>query len=137
MRWSELPFHPPAKTLRLFAASCLLFLGTLASWHFAHERPIWAAVCAGLAATIGPLGLAFPSRVRPVFVVLLVITFPIGWCISLLALGVVFYGLFTPLGLIFKLAGRDLLSRRLQPEADTYWTKKGQAEDIRSYFRQS
>ena len=52
-------------------------------------------------------------------------------------LAVIFYCLFTPVAVLFKLLGRDVLGRRLQPAQETYWATKPQAKDVRSYFRQS
>ena len=48
-----------------------------------------------------------------------------------------FFGLFTPVGLFFKLIGRDALTRRYIPEQGSYWEPKPGAADIRSYLRQS
>jgi hypothetical protein len=62
---------------------------------------------------------------------------PIGWIVSHLLLGVLFFGLFTPVGLVFKLIGRDALARRYAPERASYWESKPGARDIRSYLRQS
>ena len=52
------------------------------------------------------------------------------------AMAVLFYGVFTPIGLFFRLIGRDPLHRRFQPEADTYWVARRPATDVRRYFRQ-
>ena len=65
-----------------------------------------------------------------------VVTFPIGWVLSHLLLGAVFYCLFTPLGLIFRLIGRDALGLR-RSVAVSYWRPKPAANDLRGYFRQS
>ena len=43
----------------------------------------------------------------------MVLAFPIGWTVSQVILAVMFYGLFTPIGLVFRLIGRD----PLQPHA--------------------
>jgi hypothetical protein len=45
-------------------------------------------------------------------------------------------GIFTPVGWIFRIAGRDALSRRFRPEATTYWAPKQIPTDVRSYFGQ-
>ncbi len=65
------------------------------------------------------------------------VTYPIGWLVSRLLLGVLFYGMFTPLGLLFRLLGRDALARRARPDASSYWITKEGPNDARSYFRQS
>ena len=52
--------------------------------------------------------------------------------ISPLVLGVIFYGVFTPVRLVMHLAGRDIMKRRFEPAAPTYWVERdppGPAED--------
>jgi hypothetical protein len=64
------------------------------------------------------------------------VTFPIGWTGSRLLLACLYYGIFTPVGLIFKLIGRDALARRSRPGQLTYWESKPMSADMRSYLRQ-
>jgi hypothetical protein len=66
----------------------------------------------------------------------MVLAFPIGWAVSLLTLGLVYYGLFTPLGLAFRLVGRDALGLRPRPGATTHWAPRPAVADVRRYFRQ-
>jgi hypothetical protein len=137
MQWSDIPFHPPTKTLRQFAGLCLLFFGAIAAWQGLVKGHATAAIVFGvLALTIGPLGLIRPDLVRPIFVGWMVLAFPIGWTVSRLVLALMFYGLFTPVALIFRLLGRDSLNRRRRPDLDTYWTPKPPAAGPRSYFKQ-
>ena len=47
MRWSDIPFSPSTKTLRQFAALCLVIFGTVAAWqYFAKGRAAVALVLA-------------------------------------------------------------------------------------------
>jgi hypothetical protein len=138
MRWSDILFHPPITTLRRFAAvGALLFSGLASSAYFLWTNGAVALALAGLALTVGLLGMVRPAALRPVFVGLLVLTFPLNWLVSRLLLALVFYCLLTPLGLLFKLFGRDTLGRRFQPARQSYWTTKPAADGLRSYFRQS
>jgi hypothetical protein len=65
------------------------------------------------------------------------VSMPIGLVVSWLLLALLFYGMFTPVGLFFRLIGRDALCRRYRPDLDTYWAPKAGARDVRSYLRQS
>jgi len=138
MRWSDIPFNPPHSTLRWFGVLGSLALAGLAGRQFlTHDGGVTAPVLLGLAAVVGAVGLAFPAVLRPVFVGWMVLVYPISWLMSRLLLGCVFYCLFTPLGLFFKLIRRDALARRWRGDRDTYWAAKPGAADVRSYFRQS
>ncbi len=137
MRWSDIPFNPPTKTLRRFGAAGFVILSALAGWQWSQERPIAAATLAGLALMFAVVGLVWPGALRPVFVGLMVLGFPLNWLMSRLVLAVVFYCLFTPVALMFRLVGRDAMGRRPGPSQDTYWVAKPRADGVRSYFRQS
>ncbi len=90
----------------------------------------------GVALVVGLLGLAKPSAVRWIFVSWMVAAFPIGWLLSSLMLLLMFYGIITPVAVLCRLLGRDLLRRRPDPHATTFWTPKQTPHDVRSYFRQ-
>jgi hypothetical protein len=138
MRWSDIPFNPPPATLRWFGVLGALVLVVLAGRRFfAHDDATFALVLLGLAIAVATVGLVVPAVLRPVFVGWMVVIYPISWVTSRLLLACVFYCLFTPLGLFFKLLGRDALARRLRADQDSYWAAKPAAADVRSYFRQS
>jgi hypothetical protein len=116
----------------------IVFFAGLAGWQwFRNDRLILALVLLGLAVTIGPLGLLKPHAIRPIFVGWMCLAFPIGWVVSHVVLACVYYGVFTPISVCFRLIGRDALARRHRPDRSTYWTPKPAAHDVRSYFRMS
>lgn len=47
-----------------------------------------------------------------------------------------YFVVFTPLGLLSRLLGRDPLTRRFDPHADSYWVPVASREDPSSYFEQ-
>jgi hypothetical protein len=109
----------------------------MALWQsLVRGHTIAASVLALLALTIGPLGLARPEWIRWFFVGWMIMAFPIGWTVSQVLLAVIFYGLFTPIGVIFKLLGRDPLQRARRPEVKSYWAPKPVPTDLRRYFKQ-
>ena len=137
MQWSDIPRDPPPSRLRQFAALWIVFFGGLAVWQgLWHGRAAVGIGCAVLAVTIGPLGLVRPTALRPIFVGWMVLAFPIGWVISHVILALVFYGLFTPLALVFRLIGRDALALRRSAAARSYWQPRPQVADPRRYFKQ-
>ncbi len=85
---------------------------------------------------LGLLGWLAPRVVRPFYIAAMLAAFPIGWVVSWLTLGLVYYGVFTPLALGFRLAGRDVLGRRKPRATDSYWTPKPAPDDPGRYLRQ-
>jgi hypothetical protein len=127
MNWSEIPWRPTARTLRQFAALWLVFAGLL-GWR------VGGAPLAALAVAVGVAGLLRPALVRPLFVGLMVVTAPVGWLVSRLLLALLFYGLFTPVGVLFRLLGRDALELR-RPDRPSYWAPKATPSDPRRYLQ--
>jgi hypothetical protein len=131
------PFNPTERMLRQFAAIWIVFFAGNAAWQeLHHHRHVLALVLAILSVTVGPLGVAWPRAIRPIFVGWMALAYPIGWTVSRIVLGTIFYGLFTPLGWVFRMASRDELGLKKQPDAQTYWRSKTCAADKADYLRQ-
>jgi cytochrome c biogenesis protein CcdA len=132
---------PPAvtgRTLRQFAGLCLAIFGALFAWsgyrhHGAPPTSAWITVVVAL--IVGLPGLVYPPAIRPVFLTASALTQPIGHVISTILLGLIYYGLITPLALVFRFAGRDSLARR-GPVLASYWEPKSEPLDVRRYLRQ-
>src|SRR5579883_2339820 len=137
MRWSDINFRPQVKTLRQFAVLWAVFLSGIAIWQWlAHSRLVLGAALLIVGLGVGAFGLARPAGIRWLFVGLTVATFPIGWLMSSLLFAALFYLVFSPLALIFRLVGRDAIDRRFDKDAKSYWVEKPKAPDVRRYFRQ-
>ena len=137
MIWSDLPRNPSLKALRQFAAAWLVVFLALGLHHWlgrGHDR-LGPAFCV-LAVSVGGLGLWRPTAVRRLFVVAMILAFPVGWLVSLVVLAVMYYGLITPVAVVFRLRGRDLLSRKPAPGRSSFWVAREMPGDIRRYFKQ-
>jgi len=44
--------------------------------------------------------------------------------VSPVVLGLIFFGVFTPYGLVMRWAGRDAMCRRLEPHKPSYWVRR-------------
>jgi hypothetical protein len=66
---------------------------------------------------------------------MLILVFPAGWLLTNLVLALLFYLVVTPLGLLFRLAGRDVLDRHSREPKESYWQEKAPAQDPGNYFR--
>jgi Saxitoxin biosynthesis operon protein SxtJ len=131
------PFKPSDRMLRQFSGLWILFFGAIAAWQGLHQhRHSTAIILAVVAVVGGVLGLAWPRGIKPIFIGWMALAFPIGWVISRLILGILFYGLFTPVAWIFRLMGRDAMALKPQPQAATYWLPKEHDVDKARYFNQ-
>jgi len=73
---------------------------------------------------------------RLIYLGLTLVTLPIGLVISFLLLATFYFGILTPLAIVFKLIGRDALKRRFDADADSYWITHRQPGDLDRYFNQ-
>jgi hypothetical protein len=137
MALTEINWQPSRRDLRVFAACLLVFAqlaGAILHWKWGGTYlPAGIALAGGVC---GIIGLLAPPAIRPVFVAMVVLAFPIGWVVSHVVLAVFFYGLLTPLGLLLRLFGSDLLRRKFDPAAKSYWEPHEPSSDATRYFRQ-
>jgi hypothetical protein len=67
----------------------------------------------------------FAQRVlRPVYSVWMRFAYAVAWVNTRVLLGLFFYLVMTPLGLIMRLAGKDFLEEKIDRSAPTYWVKR-------------
>lgn len=109
--------HPSHRQLRTFG----ILLGALVI--FAARTIEGADAFGGSAAgaAIVALAVIFPRAIDPIWRTLMALTLPIGWIISRLILIAFFYTILTPISLVLRITGHDILKRRFSPSADTYW----------------
>jgi hypothetical protein len=134
MAMLEVNWNPGRKELRQFAGLWIVFFGGVAAWMLYRYGPGAWPTGVGCMALVGAPGLVFPGIMKPIYIGWMAAAFPVGWTISHLLLGVIFYGLLTPIGLAIRIFGSDPMHRRSDPEAKSYWTDHAQSETGR-YFR--
>jgi hypothetical protein len=133
MKFIEINWTPNDRQLRQFGLTALVALPALGwLWGFG-QRGITAMLIAGIAAAI--LGWIRPRFLWPAFVGLSLVTFPIGAMVSEVTLIVMFYGVFLPVGMLFRVLGRDPLERQFQRQSASYWAPKRQPRGVTQYFR--
>ncbi|MCA9217369.1 MAG: hypothetical protein KDB27_30080 [Planctomycetales bacterium] len=132
----EANWNPSPRQLRQFGIICLIAIPLVAWFWFSESTQIIviAAIAGGVAAVAG---LVYPKTLLPLFVVLMVVATPIGMVVGELAMMTIYFLVFLPIGLLFRLMNRDRLDRSLQREASSYWMPKKRPSSLSSYYRQS
>jgi hypothetical protein len=115
--------------------------GAMALWgQEGAGRRVVPGVILGTAVVLGAAGSIATLASKPLGARLyrawMLGVMPIGWTVSHLLLAAVFFGVVTPVGLLLRLLGRDLLQRGADPGADTYWQVRERVDDPRRYMRQ-
>jgi hypothetical protein len=142
----ELDLNPDDRTLRQFGWIALGGFGFIAiiAWFevliFAFglgaARPWVAGGALALGALSALFSIAHPRANRGIYVGLSVVTYPIGFVLSYVIMGFLFFGLIAPVAIFFRLTGRDSMRRGYDPAAETYWDDARPARPAESYFRQ-
>jgi len=126
------------RMLRGFGVLCGLLLAAIAARDLRVEgMALRVAVIGGIAILVTVAGVVRPATIRPVFVAAMTLTTPIRLLVSTVLLVIVYYIVLTPIALVARIAGRDMLSRRRRVDATTYWVPKNLPTDADSYLRPS
>jgi len=137
MNWSDVTAVPSPRKLREFAGLFLMFFVAIAAWRAWHGVVDGRTeALAALGVVVGGAGLLYPPAIRFVYTGWMIAAFPIGWTVSRLMLAVLFYLVFTPLALVFRLMRRDALQLKRR-QAGSYWTSRPAPGNVKEYFRQS
>ena len=119
-----------AKELRRFGVTVGIPLALLAGVGVWRGHTILPAVLGGAAVALGVLALLAPRLLRPVHKLWMKIADALAWFNTRVLLGVVYYLVMTPTGIVMRLMGRDPLDRRLK-DRPTYWIDRKQHPDPR------
>lgn len=124
------------KQLREFGLTIgiiLVILGSIA---------VWRGKCAGsalltLGAILIALGLGAPGALKMPQKLWMGLAVVIGFFMSRLILTILFYMVITPIGIIVKLLGKDVLNERIDKKAVSYWINRpAEAKTEESYENQ-
>ena len=95
----------------------VLIFGLLLPWKFDWQWPVWPWVLFALLAT---MAFAAPMSLNPVYRVWMRFGHFMGSIISRIILGLVFFLVVTPIGLMMRATGKDPMHRQLDPSASSY-----------------
>lgn len=99
------------------AAVISVMLGLVLPWLWGIRPALWVWVVSAvfaLLATVWPMGL------RGVYLVWIKLAGVLSWVNTRIILGLVFVFVFTPIGLVLRLLGKDTLQKKFDAEARTY-----------------
>jgi hypothetical protein len=141
----KMDWNPGERQLRQFGLCAAVAMPLLGWFVLGRTAPTtWTpsqlslfAACATLGLLGGLVGALWPSRLKLVFIAATLLTMPIGMVLGELLLLVMYFAIFTPVAVLFRLLGRDALQRRFEPAAPSYWAPKTQPANAQQYFRQS
>lgn len=94
-----------------------ILFGLFLPWLFNRGIPLWPWIIAGILAA---WALILPATLALVYKGWMRIGMAVGWFNTRLILGILFFCIFTPIGLIMRLFGHDSMQRNFDKNAKTY-----------------
>jgi hypothetical protein len=134
----ELKRDPTLREVRQFAFLVLpglaLVLAAVAVLRYDSWRVAGLFLAGGAVSVL--LGAVQPRWMRFAFLAWMWAAFPLGWVVSHVAMGAIYFLMITPLGVIMRACGRDPLGLKFDRQAKSYWTPRETEVDPARYFRQ-
>jgi len=126
------------KDIRNFGIALTVFLSIIGSYRFYHRGQLNDALWFyGIGGVSLFLSFFAPLVIKPLYRIMTIVGHKIGWVNQRLILGILFYLLFTPIAIVFKLIGKDPLERKIEVETNSYWIpRKESKREKRTYEQQ-
>jgi len=130
--------NPSPRKLHVFGLGWLAMLGVIGGimWHRGYVSLTGVSIIWAVGVTVPAVGYFVPAVLRWTHLGLSYLTWPIGFVLSHVILALVYYGVFTPVGLLMRLVRYDPMERRFDSERESYWVEREQVADPSRYFRQ-
>ncbi len=123
------------ENVRNFGILFAVVLAAVAVYCRYTEKEFWYWFLAGAGAFL--VAGHFAYRVlRPLYLAWIKFAFLLGWINTRVLLGIFFYLVLTPIGIVLRMTGKDLLDRKIDPKASSYWKRReGPAVERGQYER--
>jgi len=118
--------NPDKKTLKKFGLTMAVAFLVIFGIFFFRHKPAGTAYSLLISCLFLITGLALPVLLKPAYLAWMRLAFILSWVNTRIILAVLFYLIFTPIGLLMRLFRIDLLERKKQP--GSYWKKKEKVE---------
>ena len=105
---------------------------TLASASWDRSIRLWSL---GVAVVFAALGFLAPAALKPLNRAWFKFGLLLNRVVSPIVMGIVFFLTVTPIGLIMRARGNDLLSQKMDPEADSYWIEIDEETNAQSSMK--
>jgi hypothetical protein len=136
--YQHVNWNPVKRDLRLFGLSLtgMMTVLTVISYFLKKEFGALSTTTATLGIILLFSALICPGCLRWVFRIWMAITMPIAYALQMIALVLAYYVVICPVGLLFRIIGRDRLNRTFDSATSSYWSKHKMPDTLRRYFRQ-
>jgi hypothetical protein len=118
---------PDNKELRSFALTISVALGIVGALVLWRRGPM-GFIFIAIGAVILFAGLVSPKSLTILYKVWMALALVLGLAMSHIILALVFYIVLSPIGFLIRILGKDPLTLRDDPKAESYWVKREKKE---------
>lgn len=115
--------HLPGGSDRSFGLVFAGFFAVVAAWSW-WRSGVWWPYALGLAVLFGAVALLAPRVLGPLNRLWMRFGLLMSKVMNPIILGIMFYGVMLPIGLLLRWKGKDLLRLKLDPAASSYWIER-------------
>ena len=108
------------KELRSFGLLVGGVFSVIGAWPLLMRGEPFRLWAIGLGGVLILLGVVMPSVLAPLHKAWMWIGHILGWINTRILLSIVFYGLVTPMGILFRLMGKDTMRQAFAQDSPTY-----------------
>lgn len=134
MALTDLHQPPSLRQLRQFSVASLVVLPSV-TWLGTHDQSLTiVAALAGM--VIVATGRVAPEMLSPVYRGITIVTMPIGRVAGQIVLLLIYFAIFLPMSVVFRIAGKHPLGRNASAGNESGWQKRKPSRDAADYFLQ-
>lgn len=108
----------------LSVGAVILIIGSLLFWKERPSHPYFL----GIGAFLMVSGIIFPTLLKPLQKVWMTLAVVLGWIMTRVILSILFYLVFTPIGIAARIAGARFMNLKFDRHAESYWHQRDKKE---------
>jgi hypothetical protein len=134
----EIDWNPKSKQLQNFGKIALAatFIISFLLYLLKGVAIQWVLIICAFGIIIFIISKISLKLTKLIYLGMILLTMPIGWVVSFILMAAFYFLLLAPLGLFFRLIGRDPLYRKFDPTAKSYWMSRRPPKGLEQYFHQ-
>ncbi len=129
------PLDPPLPSDRSFCLTFATVFALIGAWML-FKSSAFFGVPLGASAFFLVAAFAFPAVLHPLNVAWMRLAVVMNRIVSPVVMGVIYFGLLTPIAMAMRMRGRDALHRRFDAKLGSYWIKRDPPGPAGSSFPQ-
>ncbi len=123
------------RDIRQFGTGVAVILAVVIGIRALRHHDPHVVTLGAIALAAAALAWTVPVVLLPLFRLWMLLASGLLWVNTRILLGLVFYVMLTPLGLVSRLFGQDPLERRFDRNASTYWARRAPLSKDPARFR--